>query len=364
MKRLFIIASLAILAASCQKTEIQNEVLTPIGFSTETAKLTRAIVDGTSATYPTDQPFAVFAYGWQKETDGTQVTNGAAGEKVMDNVEVSYQTDVWKATTGSYYWPNDPRTSLNFYAYSPSVNTEKEPHQQLNGTVTHDETNGLKVEGYEHTNMYVDFMVSDKVEGATYADQNGNHSGTPTLVPLNFKHELTQVLFEVSTSEAYSGITFTVTDITLSGIGNKATYTNGSWVTPSTTTGNYNVFPQEPYSTTNTDGSPALTTVETEKVVTNTTTLTTTGVTMIPQTIGGTQKLTITYKISGDTVADEVVVKDVLFNSVGTGATVVNWVKNQKITYKLVIGLNEIKFDTPTVAAWTTTEGNTYTFQQ
>ena len=44
MKRLFIIASLAILAVGCQKTEIQNEVQTPIGFSTETGKMTRAIV--------------------------------------------------------------------------------------------------------------------------------------------------------------------------------------------------------------------------------------------------------------------------------------------------------------------------------
>jgi hypothetical protein len=35
---------MAIMAAGCQKTEIQNEVQTPIGFSTEVGKQTKAIV--------------------------------------------------------------------------------------------------------------------------------------------------------------------------------------------------------------------------------------------------------------------------------------------------------------------------------
>ena len=82
MKRLIIIASLAILAVGCQKTEIQNEVQTPIGFSTETGKMTRAIVQNdpsnptANVTYPSSQPFGVYAYGWQKENDGSQVTGG------------------------------------------------------------------------------------------------------------------------------------------------------------------------------------------------------------------------------------------------------------------------------------------------
>ena len=69
MKRLIFIASLAMLAVGCQKTEIQNEVLTPIGFSTEVGKQTRAIVDNpappqdgstpTSVAHPTTQPLSV-----------------------------------------------------------------------------------------------------------------------------------------------------------------------------------------------------------------------------------------------------------------------------------------------------------------
>ena len=123
MKRFFIIASMAVLAVGCQKTEIQNEIQTPIGFSTEVGKQTRAIVDGTN--YGTTQPFAVYAYGHQGDATATVV---------MNNVEISYTaasgegTSVvpakWSATgTTKYYWPNDPNTYINFYAYSPAAMT-------------------------------------------------------------------------------------------------------------------------------------------------------------------------------------------------------------------------------------------------
>ena len=66
MKRLLLIASVAIMAAGCQKTFVDNEVQTPIGFSTEVGKQTRAIAQGSgdgSGEYFETQPFAVYAYG-------------------------------------------------------------------------------------------------------------------------------------------------------------------------------------------------------------------------------------------------------------------------------------------------------------
>ena len=81
MKRFYFIAAMAIMAVGCQKTEIQNEVQTPIGFSTEVGKQTRAIVQ--NKVYPegetTAQPFAVYAFGWQEANDNTVMSNVAIG---------------------------------------------------------------------------------------------------------------------------------------------------------------------------------------------------------------------------------------------------------------------------------------------
>lgn len=395
MKRLIIIASLAILAVGCQKTEIQNEVQTPIGFSTEVGKQTRAIV---SNTYDPNQPFAVYAYGHQ---------GNAAATTVMNNVEVSYTaasgegTEAipakWSATgTTKYYWPNDPTTTLNFYAYSPSDNANVAAHQKLNGTIVHSETAGLSITNYGHDNMYVDFMVATPVVGATYSATDPNqlvNNETSGTVPVVFNHQMTQVLFNVTTDKEYSGVTFIVEEITLKNIHNVGNYSNvnlipsyfdsnpasfkhGSWSNTSVlntgTRGTYTIFPALA-------ANGGVADDEVAKTVTNTSGLTTTGVTMIPQdmvevedaVIPGTdtyanqteaQMFEITYSVEGTGVATETVTKHVPFYAKGA-TSVVNWGVNQKITYTVKIGLNEILFE-PSVADWTGVTGETYTFQQ
>ena len=428
MKRIFIIASLAIMAVGCQKTEIQNEIQNQIGFSTETGKMTRAIVQ--NGEYFTDQPFAVYAYGWQNISSLTPTE-----APVMDNVKIvptgtttdGITTYTWKSETGAYYWPNDPRTTLNFYAYSPSVGTSK-THKELNGTVSHFErataTNntsgqtGFVLKDYVHYNKYVDFMVTTPVVGATYSatDPNylvaGESAGT---VPVVFNHQMTQVRFNVTTNDVYPGIEFEVQNITLKNIDNKGTYTNtsltheyhtpaaatedgegeetttsfkhGSWATSKTTdngaTTTYQVFPA-----TKTEGAIFDGEADTESVVTlknaagtdlnSLASMTTTGVTMIPQTINAAittptlgedsyaaettgQLFMITYKVSGTGVATETVTKHVPFKVGNTN--VANWGVNQQITYTVKIGLNEIYFE-PSVATWDPTTGETYEFQQ
>ena len=231
MKRLLLIASVAILAAGCQKTFVDNEVQTPIGFSTEVGKQTRAIAQSSgTGSYLTSQPFVVYAYGHQAETNKTNT--------IMDNVEIFYDNntdDKWRANDGfTYYWPNDPRTKINFYAYSPSQSTEEyAKHQELTGTVSHNETAGFTLTGYVHSNMYVDFMVGRPVLEATFADQDGSKGSTANLtsVPVSFNHQMTQIVFNVKTNKAYGAdtpnntnddITFTVETITLNNINNKA----------------------------------------------------------------------------------------------------------------------------------------------
>lgn len=401
MKRFMLfIAMVGFMATSCSKTIVNDEVETAISFSTESSKLTRAIVQGN--TYFDTQPFGVFAYG---SNDGT--------EPFMNNVEVSCTSNTWKATgTTKYYWPNDPETTVNFYAYSPAGSTANmtqglAPHQQLNGTVAHTEADGFSLTGYVHSNMYVDFMVATPVKGATFGNPDGNAQADDTdgKVPMVFHHQMTQIIFTVKTNAAYSGVNFAVESITLKNIKDKANFTHtytkeensqtvasnyGVWGDHAKTSGEgnpngvYRIFPanesnfgesdvdEYDYNFSNNtvkdENNAANFTGATGKIVTNTTTWTTTPVTMIPQSMDQTttppqagidtyasevdaQVFEIVYTVAGTGVAKEKVVKHVPFYAYNAATAAIPWGVNQKITYNVVIGLNEITFE-PSVAVW------------
>ena len=74
-------------------------------------------------------------------------------------------------------------------------------------------------------------------------------------------------------------------------------------------------------------------------------------VTMIPQNLG-TQEFEIKYSISGDGLANEDVTKTITIPT-----TPSSWGANQKITYKITIGMNQITFN-PTVADWNEYDSN------
>ena len=395
MKRLFIVASLAIMAAGCQKTEIQNEVRTPIGFSTETSKQTRAISD---PNYLTSQPFGVFSYGYDKTPAGAYAANTDDQGKpapVMNNVEIEEKTvdnnKVWKATSGiSYYWPNDPDNYLNFYAYSP-IHTDVasnalKNHQKLTGELSHTEADGLTLV-YTHDNMYRDFMVATPVFRATFVDQNGeatDKNPKDASVPVVFHHEMTQVNFTVKIADqkSYPNVDFEIQSIVLNDIYEDATYTNATLTHDPTTNSlafavgewddydnatTFAIFPAVACSDSNVDGAPidadeTAVVLHTDDRTSNSGTaaklnFSTTPVTMIPQELED-QSFTITYKISGVGVATEEIAKTFKFVSAtpNTGASVPAWANNAKVTYTLTISLNEITF-TPSVAEWSSTEG-------
>ena len=422
MKRFMLfIAMVGFVATSCSKTIVKDEVETAISFSTESAKLTRAIVQNNpdpnivnGGVYFTNQPFGVFAYSHQKDAAGNVIPEKTT--KVMDNVEVYYddETDannpVWRASGDvKYYWPNDPRTSMDFYAFSPACSTANvtktlAAHQQLNGTVDHTEADGFSLTDYSHGNMYVDFMLATPVKGATYVNPDGsNDNDVDGVVPMVFNHKMTQIVFDVTTDNVYPGVKFTVEEITLKNIVSKGTYTckadgTQAWAyanqPPKT---NYTIFPA---NTTNGAVPPINNAVENnvEKplvidYITSTPTspakVTTTGVTMIPQNMTQTeipyeagsdalanesdaQVFMIKYSISGTGVAKETVTKHIPFwpseediDKQGPGYVygVVNWNINKRITYKVMIGLNEVTFE-PSVADWSNEGGNEYTFKQ
>ena len=411
MKRFYFIAAMAIMAAACQKTEIQNEVQTPIGFSTEVGKQTRAIVQ--DGTYLTDQTFGVYAYGYQLETvevQGVPVTQRIENSTStpMINIEISYDDngtdadasdDAWRATGDvKYYWPNDPRTRLDFYAYSPYIQrlaTQDAPSTATGAdknmtvsSLSHTENGGLVFEGYTHTNMYVDFMEATPIKEAKFSDPDGlqnSNSVTSGTVPMTFNHKMTQVLFKVTTDELYPGITFTVESITLNNVKNQGNYNNGTWAPSGSAS--YIIFPANtangakntnPLNMADNDQTPNVdeSKMEAEIPLTNNAnaaekaSMTTTGVIMIPQDVIASttgndpvngQSFTIVYRIEGTGVASETVSKTVdLFKD---AQSTVHWEANKKITYTVKIGLKEILFE-PSVADWTPADGNEYTFQQ
>lgn len=420
MKRFFFIATMAIMAIGCQKTEVQNEVFKPIGFNTEVGKQTRAIVTGEDYLDPQNpQPFAVYAYGHQpKDQSITETT-------VMDNVEIGYTaaTTKWAATGGTkYYWPNDPNTTLNFYAYSPAYGCDNAPenhspagHQVLTfaqakenkpaSGISHSEENGLTLTNYLHDNMYVDFMVAtpvidarfsetDKYDLTTFAEGNG-------VVPVVFNHQMTQVVFNVTTDLVYPGVKFTVNYIKLKNIFDQADYNNrtvktsvfahGTW-TNWTGSSTYDIFPAD------TDNGAVSTNAKVENnqtleaplvidYITSTpetqAVVTTTGVTMIPQNMikatkapvagkdtyantTGYQMFEIQYEIEGTGVANETVTKHVPFFAYDEDVqAAVNWAPNQRIVYTVKLGLQEITF-TPSVNVWDpqSPKGEIYNFAQ
>jgi hypothetical protein len=352
--------------ASCEKHEIRNEVLTEIGFTSNVGKQTKAIADGN--TYSTSQPFGVYAYSKQeiKNSEGTVTATNTA--TVMPNVEIIGttvdNTTTWKSnpTHGSFYWPNDSRTTMNFYAYSPYLATEggiatsaTDDDQKLNGKITHGEDTGLKLEGYIHSNQYVDFMVADPVTGATYANPDGSSAeDVDGTVPVKFRHQMTQLIFEVVNTE-YKDVTFTIKSITLSNIKDKADYSYKGTLIPNSNPEAYDYWTNETIDRTH-NGVYTVYTGTTNNTVTsgnNATSVTTDGMTVIPQDLNE-QTITIVYDIDGTGVAKET---DVIATATLMTNNAPTWKVNQKITYTISIGMREIKFK-PEVVTWTEETGS------
>lgn len=339
MKRFYVTAAIAasLLATGCQKTYVIDEVRTPIGFSTEVGKQTKAIIDGTLYN---EEPFGVFTYGKQSSTTTT----------IMDNIKIRKYTEdsEWRADGDTkYYWPNDPTTKLSFYAYSPYSKADGAVGMKKNPSYVEpagENAGGIKIEGYVHADQTLDFMTAS-AEDRTFKEPDGA-GVTPVTegtVKLQFKHQLTQLVFAVKKAADYNGITMELVSIKLDKIGNTATFENGKWGTPSTYSGTYNID----YS------------AVTDKTFTKTGAVTSKGMTVIPQSLRASeqsnpgQRMTIVYEISGTGVAKETVTKTVdLYTQ-----NLTKWEPNQKITYNISIGMQEILFN-PSVSTWTTPESS------
>ena len=374
MKRLILLATMMVaVLASCEKHEIRNEVLNEIGFASNVGKQTKAIYSGSGAF--TGSGFGMISIGKQGDKNA---------QTVMDNILIAKTGNDWVAKSGTkYYWPNNDDTKISFFGYYPYTGNEAADapnHEKINATNISASYDGyISITGYQHTNMYVDMMIADKVNGATFKDKDGNGTAdanetTPYTgeVPVVFHHVMSQIIFTAELTQEYNGITYTLENITLNNIQNTGSVSNLTLTATAGTTTNYTVYPAKMVGSSgddyNLDGAPNLSEAEgavdpnsskyigikTVPYVVNqveanhanqaTSPYTTQAVTMIPQSLSG-KSITVVYTISGTGVATETVEKTINF---GTNDA---WVANKRYTYKLTIGMNEIKF-TPTVIGW------------
>lgn len=228
MKKLFIIAAAAsVTLASCVKNEPVAAPEFGDEISFESPVLAPAVkADPGLTDLPTSETFVVWAHPTATEWG----TGSTLGTVYMDGVEVSYQTSVWKASSGKYYWPKSG--FLQFSAYTPKVTDV--------GFAAGVDNNGVTFTNYVANNDTPrDLMFSERAY-----DKKAND------VEIVFNHALSAINFSFAkTTDA----NFTIKSVAINGVGSKANFdqnleidadaetTAAEWTDP-TEAKNYTVF--------------------------------------------------------------------------------------------------------------------------
>ena len=252
----FAIAAIAALTA-CTQRDILDEAQrsTPVTFSVAEIETRAGDTYFTGKDIPTDESFGVLGY----------VNASCTGTpEFLDNVAVT-KTD-GGYTYNTRYWPLD-NPKLSFAADYPhgagSLYTTDAP--SIYFTVQGDAAN------------QIDLMYAEPLEDKSKDDD----------LTFAFNHALVPITFKAKLSAA--GTTATITKIELTGVANQGTLslangTSGTWSVP-TGSDTYTLDGLSVNISSSTDATP---------ISDNGTTLL-----MIPQTLGSTAKLTITYSKGG-----------------------------------------------------------------
>ena len=153
----------------------------------------------TGTTFDTSKSFNVIA----------DVNHGGNWSTEVNNETAAYSTanKIWQ-TTATHYWPGSGST-VNFYAYYPT---------SISSNITHTAGSApiLSYTVPDNAADQIDILTSSKagVDGDSY-----------NQTPVDFKHILSAVNFQVGSNGLPSG---TISSITISGIKNSGTYTFGN----------------------------------------------------------------------------------------------------------------------------------------
>ena len=196
-KSTIVFAALALLAASCTKTELvtgdAQSAQRGIGFSAYTAKPTKAAQ--TDVTTGNFDSFEVTAIG-----------NGAI---YFDNVTFSKGASVWESNP-LYFWP---AYALDFYAY----NTPADGNGTFTRNITTTAPQTLTYSPAAELSKQED-LVAVSATGKTESDNNSK-----SAIELTFNHYLTQVVVNAKCSN--SGYIVVVDGVKLANLAGEGTYT-------------------------------------------------------------------------------------------------------------------------------------------
>lgn len=196
-KSIFILAALALLSASCTKTEVVNSgaqsVQKGIGFSAYTAKPTKA-AEVTTANFG--------------DFNASAIGNGAI---YFDDVTFTKNT-VWESNP-LYFWP---AYALDFYAYNvPGAE---------NGTFSSDITKDSQTLGFKPA---ADFAKQvDLVAAYAASKTQADATSTASSLALTFNHYLTQIVVKAKNSN--SNYVVKVSDVKVANLRDSLTYTISS----------------------------------------------------------------------------------------------------------------------------------------
>ena len=209
MKKNLYISLLSMVAlASCSKVDIDvpacqsaNEVVAEKEISFQTAGYALSTKAGSSSFEGTFKTFGFFTgdSNWNSESTLENAVN------YINGAEISNNSNVWKESGKTYYWPKAGK--LSFVSYAPAT-----ANLQVNGN----KNEMFSANAFEPS---YDLMI-----GETAADKTG-----PEAVSVLFRHVLSQVNFTAQVSELESnGLYFEVSinSISLENIANKGDF---SW---------------------------------------------------------------------------------------------------------------------------------------
>ena len=376
-KSILLVASAALLLASCGKNEVfvpvQEDI--PVGFSNYAP---RAIskADGSlvnSGALPAGSKIGV--YGYSTATTNLPSTSPASGftfkPEFMTDAVVDYDSNTSATATATdpvRYWPKTITNLLSFFAYYPqgSNKISGKPNANTEGMGSFTFTQAGAVADME------DFMISN-VANDQYYFKDGepeNAAGvkaTNGVVPLVFNHMLTKVNFKFRTYADYSPVTITVNSATIA----KETLSK-TVITPSFAAGSASSLGTTSfgYSSSTAYGAdieiPFATAgqlLNTTAALNNGTAGTQTDFLFVPQTLSDDVIVTITYTINQNGT-ETVNTATVQLNQVvdTSSNAITEWHINDFVTYTFSIGLKEIKF-TGSVNNWDAIEAGAYTIQ-
>lgn len=324
----FTIAALAIVSlAACTKSELVDQ--TPaqeITYQTLTTKAAQPFDVANKFT-----TYAVFL----EEGKNWDDDKGSATEYIWD-AKITYvpADNCWKNETTTYYWPK--QGSLTFFAWSDNTDKCNIPE---GASIDCDKNTGIVVNSYSlGSNTNYDLLVADIAKDQTMntAKVSVWKKGVPTV----FRHAQSDLVFRVLTDKDYSGVTFTVKSIKLTGVGVSGSFDQhsgpkGIWTV--TSTGNLNVF---------TNGAEGKVDGVTPKILTP---VAADHHIVIPQAIPDDAKLVIEYDVETNYgvpatvhVTAEKVLKDIY---------TADWEFGKKYTLDITLGLDEILW-APSVEDW------------